>query len=133
MRNNNAAPGKYWFTGPDTTNALTLYNQVGQGQYMLDGGVVWLASSDERLKTIIEPIEAAVEKVNTLRAVIGRFNTDDIGVRRPFLIAQDVQAVLPEAVHENADGMLGLGYTDVIPLLVAAIKELTARIAVLEG
>jgi len=44
------------------------------------------------------------------------------------LIAQDVQAVLPEIVKEAPDGYLGLAYTDVIPLLVASIKELSAKL-----
>jgi hypothetical protein len=57
-------------------------------------------------------------------------------------VAQDVQAVLPEAVDVAADeqGTLSLRYTDTIPLLVAAIQEqqaliqtLTARVEALEG
>jgi len=55
--------------------------------------------------------------------------SDEEDVRRPYLIAQDVQAVLPEAVSESEDKegpVLGLSYTEVIPLLVAAIKELKA-------
>jgi hypothetical protein len=48
------------------------------------------------------------------------------------LIAQDVQAVLPEAVtpyqvKDDATEYLGLAYTDVIPLLTAAIQELKAE------
>ena len=42
-----------------------------------------------------------------------------------FLIAQDVQKVLPEAVdvEENENKTLRLRYTDLIPLLVASIQE----------
>ena len=71
--------------------------------------------------------------------MIGKFKTDVEGTRRSFLIAQDVQAVLPEAVSLGKDDMLGVQYTEVIPLLVSAIKEqqviietLTARITALE-
>jgi hypothetical protein len=91
-------------------------------------GTSWGSLSDERKKDIIEPIENAAEKVSTLRAVIGKYKTDDEGTRRALLIAQDVQAVLPEAVVENSDGDLILQYTDTIPLLVAAIKELKAEL-----
>ena len=58
------------------------------------------------------------------------------------MIAQDVQAVLPEAVsvQDIETGVLGMSYTDVIPLLTAAIKEqretinaLEARITALEA
>ena len=58
---------------------------------------------------------------------------DDVGVRRSFLIAQDVQAVLPEAVDASDSDNLTLRYTDVIPLLVASIKELKAKVETLES
>jgi len=93
----------------------------------------WTSASDERLKDIIEPISNAVAKVGSLRAVIGKFKFDELNTRKPFLIAQDVQSVLPEAVDASNPDKLGVAYTDVIPLLVAAIKELTARVQTLEA
>ena len=93
----------------------------------------WTSASDERLKDIIEPISNAVSKVASLRAVIGKFKFDENNTRKPFLIAQDIQAVLPEAVDASNPDQLGVSYTDVIPLLVAAIKELTARVQTLEA
>ena len=101
------------------------------GVYLASGGTSWVSASDERLKDIIEPIENGLTKVASLRAVIGKFKTDAEGTRRSFLIAQDVQAVLPEAISttmvkddETNTEYLGVSYTDVIPLLVASIKEL---------
>jgi hypothetical protein len=100
------------------------------GVSLANGGNSWGSYSDERLKDIIEPITNAAEKISSLRAVIGRFKTDDENKRRSFLIAQDVQKVLPEAVYANSeeDDTLNLAYTDTIPLLVAAIKELNAKV-----
>lgn len=142
-RNSGATAGKYW-SAPyvDTSNSLYIINQSNAGVYMTDGATSWTANSDERMKDIIEPITDAVNKVSSLRAVIGKYKTDADGTRRSFLIAQDVQAVLPEAVNVQSDemGTLGVQYTDVIPLLVAAFKEqqamitaLTARVAALES
>ena len=112
-------------------NSYTLYvetNATG-GVYLSGGGTSWSSVSDERHKTIIEDIDNASQKVSTLRTVIGSFNDDPDSKRRPFLIAQDVQAVLPEAVDDTANpDKLGLSYTDVIPLLTAAIKEQKAII-----
>ena len=131
-------------------------NGSGFGVVLSVGASSWASASDERLKDIIEPIENAIDKIMTLRTVIGKYKTDKIGVRRPFLIAQDVQKVLPEAVTVgytqdvvdpenpskvlNTTECLNLSYTDTIPLLVAAIKEqqilietLTTRIATLEA
>ena len=105
-------------------------------------GTSWGSLSDERDKEIIEPITDAISKVASLRSVIGRYKVDDTDKRRTFLIAQDVKAVLPEAVTELEDEQktLILQYTEVIPLLVSAIQEqqalitaLTARIEALEA
>jgi hypothetical protein len=117
------------------------------GLYLSYGGTSWTAVSDERQKDIIEPITDAANKVMSLRAVIGKYKNDDESTRRSFLIAQDVQAVLPEAVtssktprSEDETEYLGIQYTDVIPLLVAAIKEqqtmideLKSKVAALEA
>jgi len=123
--------GTYSYVISGTSNFIAVSNGAG-GVYLNGASATsWTAVSDETRKVIIEPITDAVNKVSTLRAVIGRLKTDDETVRRPYLIAQDVQAVLPEAVSEAEDKegiVLGLSYTEVIPLLVAAIKELKAEL-----
>jgi hypothetical protein len=111
---------------------INIVNRTG-GVYLADGATSWTAVSDERFKDIIEPITNAVSKVGSLRSVIGKFKTDAEGTRRSFLIAQDVQLVLPEAVDASKSDKLGVAYTDVIPLLVAAIKELTAEVNALKN
>ena len=97
------------------------------------GATSWAAISDETQKDIIEPISNASQKVCGLRTVIGKYKTDAPGVRRSFLIAQDVQAVLPEAVDTDSNGILSLRYSDVVPLLAAAITEQQAAIVALEA
>jgi hypothetical protein len=114
----------YYFGG-NNGGAYVMANT--NGVRLSNGGTSWASDSDERLKDIIEPIINAAEKVSSLRAVIGKYKTDKEGVRRTFLIAQDVQAVLPEAVFDE-QGTLMLAYTETIPLLVAAIKELKAEL-----
>jgi len=124
--------------------ASSLTTALTGGVYLNDRGTSWTSASDERLKTIIEPITDAITKVCQLRTVIGRYNYEPEEKRHPFLIAQDVQAVLPEAVSvadkKSEEQYLGVSYTDTIPLLVAAIKEqqalitaLTTRITALEN
>jgi hypothetical protein len=105
-----------------------LINGGSGGVYLGFTGTSWISLSDERFKTDLKPIENAAEKVSTLRAVTGRFKSDTEGKSRSFLIAQDIQAVLPEAVDTSDPEQLGVSYTDTIPLLVAAIKEQQAII-----
>lgn len=110
---------------------LTIQNNTN-GVELGANGTSWGAVSDERKKDIIENIENGLTKVNGLRAVIGKYKTET-DVRRSFLIAQDVQAVLPEAVDASDSDNLTLRYTDIIPLLVASIKELKAKVESLEA
>ena len=126
-----------WSFGPSILSSTVFYvlNSSNIGVYLNSGGTAWNANSDERLKTSLTPFEDAVGKVCTLRSGTGRYLADDKGVSRSFLIAQDVQKVLPEAVDVQTDemGTLGLRYTEIIPLLVAAIQEQQTQIATLEA
>lgn len=118
--------------GANSSGAFIVYRTSDNaGVYLSWGGTSWTANSDERLKTDLKPITDAINKVSTLRAVTGRYKKDEENVSRSFLIAQDVQKVLPEAINEQDDEnkTLGLSYTDTIPLLVAAIKELNTDLA----
>lgn len=114
-------------SGGDSNLYIGTGPSLGQyGLYQTNNGTTWNSVSDENLKTGLTPILDALNKVNSLRAVTGRYKSDDENKSRAFLIAQDVQNVLPEAVSiaDLEIGTLGLSYTDVIPLLVASIKEL---------
>ena len=114
------------------------------GVNLSDAATSWTSASDERLKTLTGDIENAIDKVKTLRTKMGHYNDDSQKVSHPFLIAQDVKAVLPEAVSviendpnvEDKTGVtdkLYLSYTDVIPLLTAALKESIAKNEALEA
>lgn len=108
-----------------SSSRIRVWVNSANGVYMDAGSTSWTSNSDERLKTDLNPITNALEKVSKLRSVIGRFKADDKSVKRSFLIAQDVQLVLPEAVSvDDKTGYLGVQYTEVIPLLVASTKEL---------
>jgi hypothetical protein len=129
--------------GGGSNDSMTCANSGGGGVFISGAsGTSWSAVSDERLKENLEEITDAANKVSQLRTVIGNYTWDAEKVKRSFLIAQDVQKVLPEAVSVQDDeiGTLGVSYTDVIPLLVAAIKEqqtiindLKARVETLES
>ena len=127
----------YDYGGAGTLVAMNLGTDGtggGNGVGLSKSATSWSAYSDERMKADLEPIADGLEKVATLRAVTGRYKTDEVGTSRSFLIAQDVQAVLPEAVSGTTDDddQLSLRYTEVIPLLVAALKEAKDKIEQLQ-
>lgn len=83
------------------------------------------AYSDRRLKKDLTVIPNALDKVGKLTGY--NFTRTDTGERHTGLIAQDVQAVMPEAVLEN-EGQLALAYGNLVGLLVEAIKELKQEV-----
>lgn len=141
----NASSGPYStinFKNADITKAQSfydnttsrLYNVVGSnGLYLSSGGTSWTAVSDEREKEIEEPISDARAKLATLRAVIGKYNGEPMGVRRLFLVAQDLLPVFPEAVDATDPDRLGLKYDALIPPLVAAIAETESDLAAIHA
>jgi hypothetical protein len=101
------------------------------------GGVsAWYNTSDERLKTDVQPIGDALDKILQLNGVYFRWidptkNAED--GQQMGLIAQDVQKVFPQAVTEDTtspDALPGgtemLAYSDLIAPIIDAIKELYA-------
>ena len=89
------------------------------------------ATSDRRLKTNIGSINNGLAKVLTLDGIVYNWNelaNKDLNVKEAGVIAQQIQAVLPEAVVEREDGYLTVKYDRIIPLLIEAIKELSAEV-----
>ena len=88
------------------------------------------AYSDARLKENVETLPNALESVKAMRGVtynkIGE-EKESIGV-----IAQEVQAVLPQLVSEHKDEMLSVAYGNITAVLIEAVKELTAKVESLE-
>jgi len=100
------------------------------------------ATSDARLKTVLGFVDGAVEIVeqlngikyvwNDLAANLGYESSHPGGVELGVL-AQEVEAVLPEAVYKDDKDYLHVSYDKLVPVLIEAIKELNARIKVLEA
>ena len=122
-----------WSVGPNSSNStFVVYNPSEAGVYLPSGNTAWVSTSDERLKNITGEITDAINKVSQLRAAEFTWKSDESNKPQVGLIAQDVQTVLPEAISENDKEFLGVSYTEVIPLLVAAIKEQQEQIKALE-
>jgi len=102
---------------------------AGSGGVELSGGATsWASISDLRLKNIIGNLENSLDSINSLSAIKYTLKTDLTNKQRVGLIAQEVQKVLPECVEVDEKGMLSVRYTELIPLLVSAIKELNDKI-----
>ena len=95
--------------------------------------------SDDRLKDRKGDILSALDKVKTLDAFYYEANqtAQDLGyepVREVGISAQQVQAIMPEVVAPAPidEKYLTVRYERMVPLLIAAIKELEAQVAELK-
>jgi len=104
----------------------TRYTFNDNGSFTATGNVT--AYSDERLKSDIVTIPDALEKVKALRGV--NFTKD--GEASTGVIAQEVQQVIPEVVHEN-DEYLSVAYGNLVGVLIEAVKELSAEVEALKA
>jgi hypothetical protein len=80
IRHPSATAGRYWDMNMLSNSDLYINNAAGVGVFLAYGATAWAAASDERMKTDLLPIEDALAKVATLRAVTGRFKTDHVGI-----------------------------------------------------
>jgi hypothetical protein len=91
------------------------------------------AYSDVRLKANIETIPSALDKLDQIRGVTyTRTDMDDKERRYAGVIAQEIEAVLPEAVGGDED-IKTVDYNATIALLIQAVKELTDKVKALEA
>jgi hypothetical protein len=85
-------------------------------------------TSDATLKDNIQPIQNAVDIVNSINGV--SFNWKDTGAKSYGVIAQELQKILPELVVENENG-LSVSYLPLIGILIEAVKEQQKQIQAL--
>ena len=85
--------------------------------------------SDIRLKSDLQRIDGALDKIEKLTGYTYHVNGTPLPQRSTGLIAQDVAEVLPEAVEEHHDtGTLGVAYGNMMGLVVEALKELRGEV-----
>lgn len=139
--------GYDWITGMDAINWSSggaethLYVKGGEFIFSNTGNATcsqWVSASDIRMKANLKEIETASDKIDYLTGYTyykrNNLIEDENSVYsiEAGLIAQDVERVLPEAVHYlNNDGepdpkgesIKGVNYNGVVALLVNAFKE----------
>ena len=86
-------------------------------------------ASDLRFKTNIDTIKNALSTIESLAGVTYNWKTEAFPERnfskerQIGLIAQDVEKVLPEVVHTDADGYKSMSYDKLTAVLIEAVKS----------
>ena len=127
--------GFVFSAGSAGTTKVAGIDASGNGRFI--GDVVAYSSSDARLKENLEVIPNALDKVQALSGYTFDWNDKqdayEVGKRDVGVIAQDVEAVLPEVVVDRElTGYKAVNYEKLVPLLIEAIKELKAEVETLK-
>jgi len=121
----------FTITTTGVTTSLVSLNVSETSNFNLVNATDFNTTSDKRLKSNIKVInsETALNQVKTLNGVYYEMN----GKQNIGLIAQEVENIVPEVVIEREDGYKGVNYSNLVAVLVEAIKEQDTKITALEN
>jgi hypothetical protein len=133
-------------TGSARVNSLGVATDASgtAGEIRATNNVVAYFSSDAKFKTDVKDIPNALDKVSAIGGklftwtdeyVASKGGEDGYFVQKEDfgVIAQDVQAVFPEAVRTREDGSLAVDYAKLSALAFAAIVELKKEVDAIKG
>ncbi len=131
----------YWMGGTNSGKKIETTQEGAKvtGKLRVTDDIFAFSSSDRNLKDNITIIPNALDKINaisgntfTWKADTGYDyldNNQDTGV-----IAQEVEALgLPGITTTRDDGTKAVRYERLVPILIQAVKELSAKVTALEG
>jgi len=106
----------------------------------INSDIVAFSSSDRNLKDNIVAIPNALDKINALSGNTFTWKSSGsnyehfLGKQDTGVIAQEVEALgLPGITTTRDDGTKAVRYDRLIPVLIQAVKELSAKVSALEG
>jgi len=123
------AATNFFSVGKSASHVFNIVDKDNAGVYMASGSTSFTSTSDARLKTAIEPLEDATDKLMQLKPCTYKWKTQEEADPKKHVgfIAQEVEALFPNLVNENdgTDGSTykGVATTDMIPYLVQSIQK----------
>ena len=126
LRNSSAASGRYWNFDPDSNSRLYVVSNTGTGVYIDYASTSWSSTSDESIKENIKPLENVLDKIKDYKCIEYNLINDETKGKKIGFIAQDWVDDFAPIISKNDDGLLGMKYTETIPILLKAIQELKA-------
>ena len=98
-------------------------------------GIAQLQPVSYRMQQVEIPVDSTNADGAKVSYTVERYDeTTDVFQRKRYgLVAQDVQKVYPELVHENGDGLLAIDYVGLVPLLLQAVQAQQQQIEGLQN
>lgn len=123
--------GDLLINNSSSTGGIVIANRTSiTGVSLGSGATSWSAYSDERLKTDIEDIDNAIDKLTTLRTI--KYHLKDVDQindkKRLGVIAQDLIGKFDEVIDTDRSDFYQVRYTELIPVLIKAVQELNQKI-----
>ena len=112
----------------NTTNGLVITAGGSGGVKLTNTATSWVSNSDITLKNVTGTYETPLDDIAQIEAIKFTWKSDKTNRPQVGVSAQSVQKVIPEAVEADNEGILGVRYTEIIPLLIASIQELKAEV-----
>jgi hypothetical protein len=127
--------------GEVTIFSSTANANLSGGVVVANGATSWSSASDTRLKTITGTYDNALQDIANIEPIKFTWKADSTNQPNVGVSAQSVQAVVPEAVDarknlltpDDETEYLSVKYTELIPLMIASIQELSAKNDALEA
>ena len=126
------------------TGAAEEMRLENDGDLHVDGNVIAYSTtiSDERLKDDVQDITGALDTIDALRGVTYTWNAGSREGQRDYgVIAQEVEQVIPEIVHDTTMPLLGdeetvyksVDYEKLCAVLINAVSDLRAEVEELKN
>lgn len=113
------------------------FNGVGSVKYNGAGGVVYLTTSDQRLKENIHSSKFGLEALKAVKVYDYNFKADSKKTLSTGVLAQELHKVYPQAVSVGgADANTKpwqVDYSKLVPMLVKSVQELNQKVETLEN
>ena len=111
--------------------SLILISGTSGGVKLTAGATAWVSNSDVSLKENLKPLDNVLDKIKDYRCVEYNLKNAPYDKKIGF-IAQDWKNDFAPIVNKDEEGLLGMKYTETIPVLLKAIQELKAEIEILK-
>jgi len=137
LQQTNGTFNMLWHDSLDNLRTSTADSNIGT----TGGTVVGTQTSDVRVKEEISSLPYGLNEIKQLNPCAFKYKADPVTPHVGF-IAQEVISIIPEAVYDTKEVIQGedpaltklaMDYSRLIPVLVAAVKELSQKVEVLEA
>jgi hypothetical protein len=131
--------------GSNTGYIVTFNGSTTGNIYQGNNSTLWSVTSDQRLKKNIINNNVGLEKIAQIQVRNFEYRLSDEIIDLPKdqaiikdgiqlgVIAQEIQAILPECVKTESTGVMTVNSDPIIWYLINAVKELSAELKALKG